>query len=74
MCPRTKCVNLVLIETKFDSRLALMLKPPEANENPLNPSPNPAHVKPNGPHHRMRKVLQLEKNVGVFHQPASATM
>ena len=78
LSPRTKCINLVLVEAKFDSCLALMLftslKSPEANENPRIISSNPTHLKQNGSHHRMRKVLQLEKKVGVFHQPASATM
>ena len=67
LSPRTKCINLVLVEAKFDSCLALMrftsLKSPEANENPRIISSNPTHLKQNGSHHRMRKVLQLEKKL-----------
>ena len=66
MCPRTKCINLVLNLTSYDSCSALMLFIgiiSEANENPRIISSNPTHLKQKGSHHRMRKVLQLEKKL-----------
>ena len=66
MCPRTKCINLVLNLTSYDSISALMLFIgiiSEANENPRIISSNPTHLKQKGSHHRMRKVLQLKKKL-----------
>ena len=66
MCPRTKCINLVLNLTIYDSCSALMRFIgiiSEANENPRIISSNPTHLKQKSSHHRMRKVLQLEKKL-----------
>ena len=76
--PRTRCINLVLNLTSYDSCSALMLftllKSSEANENPRIISSNPTHLKQKSSHHRMRKVLQLEKKLVYSANPASATM
>ncbi len=65
--PRTRCINLVLNLTSYDSCSALMLftllKSSEANENPRIIPSNPTHLKQKGSHHRMRKILQLEKKL-----------
>jgi hypothetical protein len=67
LSPRTRCINLVLNLTSYDSCSALMrftlLKSSEANENPRIISSNPTHLKQKSSHHRMRKVLQLEKKL-----------
>ena len=65
--PRTRCINLVLNLTSYDSCSALMLftllKSSGANKNPRIIPSNPTHLKQKGSHHRMRKVLQLEKKL-----------
>ena len=71
----TKCIKRRIPEyvskslnlTSYDSCSVLMrftlLKSSEANENPRVISSNPTHLKQKGSHHRMRKVLQLEKKL-----------
>ena len=67
LSPRIRCINLVLNLMSYDSCSALMLftllKSSEANDNPRIISSNPTHLKQKGSHHRMRKVLQLEKKL-----------